>query len=163
MSQRQERQQELLNNQMDNVLEGLPPAALRDLARNDAASPLWRIAATAKLRKDGHPFANHPDLAELVWCIENNETFPVKEKPRTFPAPKIPELDKPKEDLPLIQNWEGSKPSLTVTLDPEDPTFPGPTVDDLELHADVADPVEPETEPEPGPFSASVTTKTLFQ
>jgi len=45
---------------------GLTPEVLRDIARNESASREWRKAAVKFLMERNHPFANHPDMRELL-------------------------------------------------------------------------------------------------
>lgn len=100
-------QQELLFSQMETNLEALSPEALRDMARNDSANPLWRIAATELLLKKDHPYGNHPDLAELVWAIKNNKEYPVK--------PEKEESRDTKEKFPQtlsVQKEQDKKPGV---------------------------------------------------
>lgn len=47
-------------------LQNLTPEVLRDIARNESATREWRKAATKFLLDRKHPFANHPDVRELL-------------------------------------------------------------------------------------------------
>lgn len=56
----------------DTPALSMPPQHLLDMARNDSAQRSYRLAAAEILYDFKHPFADHPDLQELIGVIKKN-------------------------------------------------------------------------------------------
>ena len=103
------------NDRYDHLQE-LPESILLDLARNEACPLEYRLTAVEIMRSKSFPKVNHPDLAQLLAHIEEEEDqFGASKKAHSRSKNTIPESKNDPTAPDFTQNT-GQPPLETKVL-----------------------------------------------
>jgi hypothetical protein len=110
------RSDKFFNDRFDHLFQ-LPESILLDLARNEACPLEYRLTAVEIMRSKGFSKVNHPDLAQLLAHIEEEEDqFGASKKAHFGSKNTIPESKTdPISPILVEKAKESSPPSASVT------------------------------------------------